>query len=679
MASQPQRTGYLRQNLVVVGVFVLILIVLEGLFGFVFIDQISDYIEAERKKEFIESWTNYLKQRKAIHESKVTGYAWWDEMAAGFMNRDPDYIVNEIFGYDTSITREYDVFLAFGADLEPYFLSIDGHNTIDEADIVSALRDPVLERSFLETANASYYEHRDEMRAFLAKPAGERASLDHPIVWHYVSGYGGRTRLLTISPICQNDGWPVSEGFIVFGYSFDRLIAGASDVIPITDVTIATEQPTDAYATVTHEGPRPNEHYYVSFRPRILIADVARYALGGFIIAQILLSAIVFSFVSPYFTRRATRQLEEIITQRTEELKEANAALEARQRQILRELALARVVQQNLLPDRILKLHGLEVVCHYEPVEDLGGDIYDVLDFGEGRLGILVADVAGHGVPAALIAMMLKLSFVNHAAAETAPGETLTEINRELSRLLNVGDYLTAMYLKVDARENKVEYATAGHHAALLLRAGSGQIEEISTPGPIIGLQLNTQYRSDERLLEKHDRIIVFTDGIIEQFNMEKEAFGESRLRRILLDSSGQGLTHFRERLLAELGRHRAEVPIEDDLTLVAVQVGEESTAGTPVDITIASDHNHELHLALRQGRLLYARADYEGCARVFVDIVETHPQHTVSFYNLALIHLRLGKPEQGLRYLESYLAQNPQSKKARALRNRLTLLQESQ
>lgn len=725
MTAPAHGSGFFRRFAGAIGIFLVVLVACEALLGFAFIDRISNYLESERRGEFVRSWEQYVEQRRAVHESKVTGYAWWTAVARAMQRGDRAFIEREAYGSDASIAAEYDVFLAFDRGLAPHYLLVDAHNSIEHPEETAALRDPGFEAELLGMVQARLDELEPEIRA--AEAEGRRFTPREPVVWHFFARYGGRVRLFTLSPICTDNGRPLDAGFVLFGYRLDRLAQEASQIIPIRDVRILEEKPSGkaSYALIEHEGFRDTERFFVTFEPEISIAGLAQTGLVVFIAAQVLLSALVFAFVAPLFTRRHTRQLRLTIADRTAQLERANSQLERRQKQILQELALARIVQQNLLPGSRLTESNLDLAAYYAPMADLGGDIYDVLRWGDGRLGILLADVAGHGVPAALIAMMVKLSFANHARADREPGETLEAMNRELCRFLNMGDYLTAFYVKIHGPRMTLSYSGAGHRDSLLYSPGEDRFENLPSSGAIIGLSEEARYRTIKRSLSREDRLILFTDGLIEQMDDAQEMYGMQRLKNVVAELSREpgdsegGVQGIVAAIIRDLEAYRGGEPIEDDVTVVAVRIlpppadgsgaGHESrerespppyrtqTPDAPDDPGArkreasaaeelalaepgATDRKAgdapaieiEPDRALERAMELYRAGRYSESARGFQELLAARPDEHPARFNLALALYKLGEYAAAEGELSRYLRVFPASEKGQRLAERL-------
>jgi phosphoserine phosphatase RsbU/P len=183
---------------------------------------------------------------------------------------------------------------------------------------------------------------------------------------------------------------------------------------------------------------------------------------------------------------------------------------EAQYLAIQRELDTARQIQTTLLPREAPKISGLDVAVQYVPMAAVAGDLYDFVRLGPSRLGILIADVSGHGVPAALVASMVKLAFSTQADQAHDPAVVLTAMNRALSRQLE-RSFVTAIYAVIDTDRRTITHANAGHPAPMIGRANRS-IEEIGEHGMMLGFTDDASYTNAETRLDAGDVVFLYTD-----------------------------------------------------------------------------------------------------------------------------------------------------------------------
>src|SRR6185295_19892080 len=237
------------------------------------------------------------------------------------------------------------------------------------------------------------------------------------------------------------------------------------------------------------------------------------------------------------------------------------------------ELEAARKIQASILPRRLPEVAGLSIAARFRPSSAVAGDFYDVLAAGPERLGLVVADVSGHGVPAALIASMVKVAVGSRTDCAAEPARLLTEVNRTLCGSFESG-FVTATYVYFDTVAGELIAGNAGHPAPLLRRA-SGELREVGGRGPILGRFASARFEAETLPLAPGDRLVLYTDGLTEARNGADEMFGEARLEAFLRASARLPSEAFCDALLAELSKFTAGRggALEDDLTLVVVDV----------------------------------------------------------------------------------------------------------
>jgi sigma-B regulation protein RsbU (phosphoserine phosphatase) len=240
---------------------------------------------------------------------------------------------------------------------------------------------------------------------------------------------------------------------------------------------------------------------------------------------------------------------------------------------ISKELEIARRIQSSTLPQSVPTLRGLEIAARYVPMSAVAGDFYDFLCVDEKRVGILVADVTGHGVPAALIASMLKVAFAGQAAHAHDPARVLAGLNRSLCGKFEE-HFVTAAYLFVDLEKSLLRYSAAGHPPLMLASAAAGKIREIEENGQMLGMFLEAAYSSVEIPVGPGDRCLLYTDGVFEAKNAAQEEFGRSRCKEFLETQRDIPAARFANALLdriAGFSGHNSARPQEDDITLLVL------------------------------------------------------------------------------------------------------------
>ena len=238
---------------------------------------------------------------------------------------------------------------------------------------------------------------------------------------------------------------------------------------------------------------------------------------------------------------------------------------------IQNELEIAREIQSSILPRCAPELESLRINAAYHPMTAVAGDFYEFIPVDQNRVGILVADVSGHGVPAALIAAMIKVAMQSVVSCAHDPPEVLRGLNCILSGQLR-GQFISAAYLWLDTEIYRVSYSAAGHPP--LLRWREGKLERIESNGLLIGVKRDSDYPVCEMPLNSGNRFLLYTDGVVEPENAVGEAFGDRKLEQVVQNNHSRPPAELSEQLLSEI-RHwqPASVTQQDDITLIIIDV----------------------------------------------------------------------------------------------------------
>lgn len=269
---------------------------------------------------------------------------------------------------------------------------------------------------------------------------------------------------------------------------------------------------------------------------------------------------------------RAERLRTEI-DRRTAELRDANEALMARDLEMTHSLrAAGRLQTKVLLPHAPPDWPELRWAAHFAPLVHLGGDYYDYATPDPDRLGILIADASGHSIPAALVAIMARFAFVEEADFNDSPGDVLGAMNQRLLELVEER-FVTAYYAVYDRRTGLMRYASAGHPAPLHFRSATGTVAPLTARGFMLGIMPDERYAEKDVVLDAGDRVVFYTDGLIEARNEIGELYGADRLSAALAE---HGRLPAADLLRAVLGSQRAfsgTATLTDDLTAVVLEV----------------------------------------------------------------------------------------------------------
>ncbi len=246
-------------------------------------------------------------------------------------------------------------------------------------------------------------------------------------------------------------------------------------------------------------------------------------------------------------------------------------ASERRLLSIEKELAIAREIQTSILPAASPEIENLSITAAYRPMTEVAGDFYEFIPIDPHRVGVLIADVSGHGVPAALIAAMLKVAIQSVVCCANDPAEVLRRLNRTFCGQSR-DQFVTAAYLFIDTQNHTASYSAAGHPPLLLAR--NGNLERIESNGLVMGVMPEPAYPVRDLQISSGDRFLLYTDGVIEPENPRGQSFGDSKLEQVLLENKMRPPSELVENLLREIHLWQpASVPQQDDITLVVIDV----------------------------------------------------------------------------------------------------------
>ena len=232
-------------------------------------------------------------------------------------------------------------------------------------------------------------------------------------------------------------------------------------------------------------------------------------------------------------------------------------------------------IQSLILPRWIPETASLHVAVRYAPMTAVAGDFYDFLEVRPGCLGIVVADVVGHGVSAALVASMVKVAVSSHMGVGAEPGKVIAGLNSTLCRTAR-GQYATAVYVFLDEAKRTGYYSAAGHPPLLLWHRATRTLTKLDETGLLLGVRPIEEYAQTEFRLETGDRLLVYTDGMVEAANSRDEAFGEFRLDKFITAYQHLSAEQFAERLLSEVLAWAANGSTStqaDDITIVVIDI----------------------------------------------------------------------------------------------------------
>ncbi len=297
--------------------------------------------------------------------------------------------------------------------------------------------------------------------------------------------------------------------------------------------------------------------------------------------------------------RHYSDNLEDIVVERTKELNSANQMLEkaslelqATNTKLLKDLEMAKRLQESVIKN-IQLFAEFNVDSLYMAMESLGGDIYDVRRLGRKTFSFMISDVSGHGVPAALITTMAKMSFINHGHFSKTPAQICTEVNHDMVELiLDTDYYLTAFYAILDTENLVLSYTNCGHQKPLLYREKTDEIINLDGKGFFLGSFENSEYETESIKLELNDKILFYTDGITEARNHEGEFYSFERLVEFTQRHKHIPYNEFLKKFIQEFNQFCGNRPVDDDIAILLVEVtgSHSSMEHTETDVEISAN-----------------------------------------------------------------------------------------
>ena len=235
------------------------------------------------------------------------------------------------------------------------------------------------------------------------------------------------------------------------------------------------------------------------------------------------------------------------------------------------EIAEARAIQEGFLPKEIPQLAGYEIAAAWQSARVVGGDYFDVLPFDGEMCGLCIADVAGKGLPAALLMSNLQAAVRGLASPTLAPEELCSRLNALLCRNIASDRFVTLFYAQLDGPSRQLRYVSAGHNPPFVLRR-DGSHERLCEGGVVLGVFANQKFKSDVTQLQSGDRLVLYTDGVTEASNSDDEEFGEERLLRVLQESAASPAAEIQKKILQSVAAF-SRGTWKDDATLLVIAV----------------------------------------------------------------------------------------------------------
>jgi len=266
-------------------------------------------------------------------------------------------------------------------------------------------------------------------------------------------------------------------------------------------------------------------------------------------------------------------QLYRVVEQERETSRKNEKNLRARQKRINHEIDVAKIIQSNLLPRNFPTNWFCRFAARYVPAGEVGGDFYDVLTLRDGSVGVVIADVAGHGVPSTFGTAALKVLLRRWARRPRDLVATVFQLNQELKDIFEEHQYLTLFLGRIFPKPLHLEYVLAGHPPPILFNGRNRKLRALRHSGFLVGFDPDILYRKRSITLHPGDRLLCYTDGMIEVRNPKKQVYRLLRLRESVSTHSVAPLDELPDLLLKDIDQFRCNKPFEDDLSILIVEV----------------------------------------------------------------------------------------------------------
>jgi serine phosphatase RsbU (regulator of sigma subunit) len=235
------------------------------------------------------------------------------------------------------------------------------------------------------------------------------------------------------------------------------------------------------------------------------------------------------------------------------------------------QMQIAKDVQSSLLPAQPPEIEGYDIAGVCIPTFEIGGDYYDYIKLDKNHLAIVIADVSGDGIPAALIMASFRAILRNQVKVDSDPSEVMTVLNKQISEIVRKRDFITAFYAKLNCEQHILSYTNCGHNSPILLKS-DGEIELLETGDPALNILDAASFNSNSVSIAPGDEIVFFTDGVIEIFNKDSEEYNVERLQKVILESQNKSANEIIKNIVESTRNFSATKLYRDDFTLVILK-----------------------------------------------------------------------------------------------------------
>ncbi len=265
-----------------------------------------------------------------------------------------------------------------------------------------------------------------------------------------------------------------------------------------------------------------------------------------------------------FFQEQANAELEQKVKDRTIEVNKYLTSIE-------KDLKMARSIQMNILPKNTDNILNFKLASYYRPLDEVGGDFYDIYQMSDTKIRILIADATGHGIQAAMVTMTIKSEYDSLKVFLSDPGELIDELQRRFVEIYkNMKIYFSAFIVDIDLDSEILAYASAGHPNQYLIQ--KGKVIELIRSGHIIGMLSSKQCTTNMHKFYRGDKLFLFTDGLYEEFNSQNEQFGDEKLKKIIEDNNELDMSNLVDKILNELFSHLSGKLKQDDITIITLE-----------------------------------------------------------------------------------------------------------
>ena len=243
--------------------------------------------------------------------------------------------------------------------------------------------------------------------------------------------------------------------------------------------------------------------------------------------------------------------------------------------EIEREVGIAADIQTKLLPKLLPKIKNAGVSAYSIPARGVSGDYYDIIPLREGRFAMVICDVAGKGVPASLVMVMIRTIIHLIASSSRSTAQIVSWINKGIAGKIDIDRFATLSFFTFDPATGVLQYSNAAHHPAMIYRAAAGRVEQLDTDGLPIGIEREARYSQRETRLANGDIIMMYTDGVVEAMDSRGRQYEDERLKSIFVDNASLEAEDLLKVIRTDIDAFVGNAKQHDDQTLMLMKMGE--------------------------------------------------------------------------------------------------------